>query len=153
MCRFVRASCPGWRSEASQRTWEEKTKSSLATFSKSMTGTASTWTRQTQTFCFPLYACNICSSPTVCMLLFQFLPGGVGALCSESRSTRRPLHQTREFYWLCSSAAPHGPDTIEEVLCRKRQWPLNRTWPGSRETFTEIQQPRIVYNIKNERIN
>lgn len=38
---FLRASCPGWKSEGFRRTWEAKTRSSLATSSRSMTGTAS----------------------------------------------------------------------------------------------------------------
>lgn len=39
-----------------------------------------------------------------CVSLFQFLHGGVGALCSESRSAHRPLHQTCEFYRNCCAA-------------------------------------------------
>lgn len=53
VCVCLRASCPGWRSEGFQRTWEEKTRSSSATSSRSTTGTASPSHTLIKPHCFP----------------------------------------------------------------------------------------------------
>lgn len=58
-----------------------------------------------------------CLSDSLCVFVLQFLPGGAGALCAESRLVGGPLHQTREF---CGATLPdflslYADDAIKNV--------------------------------------